>query len=60
MTKVSLRASLVDSVAKNQPAVQEVPEAQVQSLDQEDPLEEESGNPLQSSCLANPVDRGAW
>ena len=60
MTKVSLRASLVDSVAKNQPAVQEIPEAQVQSLDQEDPLEEESGNPLQYSCLANSMDRGAW
>ena len=21
---------------------------------------EENGNPLQSSCLENPVDRGAW
>ena len=28
----------------------------VQSLGQEDPL----GNPLQYSCLGNPVDRGAW
>ena len=25
----------------------------------EDPLEED-GNPLQYSCLENPVDRGAW
>ena len=31
---------------------------QVRSLGQEDPLEE--GNPLQYSCLENPMDRGAW
>ena len=30
----------------------------VQSLVWEDPLEE--GNPLQYSCLENPMDRGAW
>ena len=30
----------------------------VQSLSWEDPLEE--GNPLQYSCLENPMDRGAW
>jgi len=23
-------------------------------------LEERNGNPLQYSCLGNPVDRGAW
>ena len=32
----------------------------VQSLGGEDPLEEENGNPLQYSCLENPMDRGAW
>ena len=26
----------------------------------EDPLEEGHGNPLQYSCLENPMDRGAW
>ena len=31
---------------------------QFRSLDWEDPLEE--GNPLQYSCLENPMDRGAW
>ena len=31
----------------------------VQSLGQEDPLEEENGNPLRYSCLENPMDRGA-
>ena len=31
---------------------------QVHSLGQEDPLK--SGNPLQYSCLDNPMDRGAW
>ena len=30
----------------------------VQSLGQEDPLEED--NPLQYSCLENPMDRGGW
>ena len=32
---------------------------QVRSLGQENPLEEEPGNPLQYSCLENPMDRGA-
>ena len=32
----------------------------VRSLGQEDPLEEENGDPLQYSCLENPMDRGAW
>ena len=32
----------------------------VQSLGREEPLKEESGNPLQCSCLKNPMDRGAW
>ena len=34
-------------------------ETQVQSLGEEDPLEEKIGNPLQYSCLENPMDRGA-
>jgi len=33
---------------------------QVRSLGQEDPLDEGNGNPLQYSCLENPMDRGAW
>ena len=45
------------SAVKNLPAMQE---AQVRSLGQEDPLEEEMTNPLQYSCLENPMDRGAW
>ena len=32
----------------------------VQFLDQENLLEEGMANPLQYSCLENPVDRGAW
>ena len=36
------------------------PETQVQSLGQEDPLEEGTGNPLWYSCLENLMDRGAW
>ena len=40
--------------------MQEPQEIQVQSLGQEDPLEEEDGNTLQYPCLKNPVDRGTW
>ena len=40
--------------------MQEKQEMWVQSLSQEDPLEEENGNPLQYSCLENSMDRGAW
>ena len=32
----------------------------VRSLVWEDPLEKEIGNPLQYSCLENPMDRVAW
>ena len=35
-------------------------EMQVRSLGQEEPLGEGIGNPLQYSCLGNPMDRGAW
>ena len=40
--------------------MQETQEIRVRSLGWEDPLEEETGNPLQYSCLENPMDRGAW
>ena len=36
--------------------MQDTKETQVQTLDMEDPLEEENGNPLQCSCLDNPMD----
>ena len=42
------------------PAIQEMQEMQVQSSGQEDPLEGNMGNPLQCSCLENPVDRETW
>ena len=45
---------------KNPSALPETHEAGVQSVDWEDPLEEENGNPLQYSCLKNSMDRGAW
>ena len=47
------------SAVKNMPAMQELQEMWVQSLGQEDPLED-CGNPLQYSCLENPMDRGTW
>ena len=44
-------------MVKNPLAMQEM---QVRSLGQEDPLDKGNGNPLQYSCLENPMDRGAW
>ena len=49
-------ALLVAQIGKNLPATQET---RVQSLGWEDPGEG-NGNPLQYSCLENPIDRGAW
>ena len=51
-------ASLMAQRVKNLPTVQETQETQVQFL--EGPLEEENGNPLQYSCLENPIDRGVF
>ena len=50
-------ASLVAQTVKNPPAMQET---WVQSLGWEDPPGGGHGNPLQYSCLENPMDRGAW
>ena len=44
-------------MVKNPPAMRKT---QIQSLGQEDPLEKGMVNPLQCSCLENPIDRGAW
>ena len=35
-------------------------ETGVRSLGREDTLEKENGNPLQYSCLENPMEGGAW
>ena len=50
-------ASLIAQLVKNLPAMQET---QVQFLGQEDLLEKEMANPLQYSCLENPMDGGTW
>ena len=50
-------ASPVTQMVKNLPAMRET---QVQSLNQEDSPGEGHSNPLQYSCLENPVDRRAW
>ena len=42
---------------RNLPAMQET---QVRSLDWAEENGEGNGNPLQYSCLENPMDRGAW
>ena len=48
---------LVAQMVKHLPTMQET---RVRSLDQECPLEKEMANPLQYSCLENPMDGGAW
>ena len=52
------------SAIKSPPKMQELHEMQVQCLGQKDLLEKElagsTGNPLQYSCLENPMDRGGW
>ena len=47
------------SVVENSPAVQEMQETEVRSELGRSP-EEGRDNPLQYSCLENPMDRGAW
>ena len=44
-------------MVKNLLAMQET---WVRSLGREDPLEEGMANPLQCSCLGNPMDREDW
>ena len=56
----SIWASQVAQMVKNPPANAGDIETQVRSLHQEDPRREGNGNPLQYSCLENPMDRGAW
>ena len=48
------------SVVKNCLPMQETQEIQFWSLGGEDSPGEVNGNPLQYSCLGNPMDRGAW
>ena len=50
-------ASLVAQRLKRLPGI---PETRVRSLGREDPPEEGNGNPLQYSCLENPMEGGAW
>ena len=45
-------------MVKSPPAMQETQETWVQSLSQEDPLEEEMA--VQNFCLENPMDCGTW
>ena len=52
-----LRASLVAQTVKRLPAMQE---SRVPSLGREDSPGEGNANPLQYSCLENPMDRGVW
>ena len=48
---------MIQRVKKNLLAVEEM---QAQPLGWQDPLEKGNGNPLQYSCLKNPMDKGVW
>ena len=54
---LSKPASLVAQRLKRLPPMRET---WVRSLDREDSPGEENGNPLQYSCLENPMDGEAW
>ena len=60
MGQVIIGASQVALVVKNLPVNARDIRGVVWSLGWEDPLAEGHGNPLQHSCLENPMDRGAW
>ena len=56
-------AAAAAAMVKNLPAVQDARKMRVWFLGQKDPLQKDfllrySGNPLQYSCLRNPMDRG--
>ena len=54
---LNVMASLIARSIKNLPAMQDT---WVQFLGQEESPGEGNGNPLQYSCLENPMDRGVW
>ena len=54
---IYLKATLVTQTVKNPSAMRET---WVQSSGWEDSPGGGYGNPLQDSCLENPMDRGAW
>ena len=45
---------------RNPPAMHETQEMHARSLGREDLPKGGNGNPLQYSCLENPMDRGGW
>ena len=51
---------LTSLVAQTVKRLSTLRETWVRSLGWEDSLEKENGNPLQYSCLENPMDGGAW
>ena len=57
LKNIFLGTSLVAQTVKDLPAMKET---QVRSLGQEDSPGGGHGNPLQCSCLGNPMDSGAW
>ena len=59
-TLILLPVDLLAQVVKSPPTMQETQESHVRSPSQEDSPRVGNGNPLQYSCLGNPMDREAW
>ena len=57
---ICVSLTLGGSVVKDPSANAGDPRDTVGSLGQEDSSAGGNGNPLQYSCLENPMDRGAW
>ena len=55
-----LQVSVASLVAQRLKCLPAMRETRVQSLGREDYPGEGNGNPLQYSCLENPMDGGAW
>ena len=58
--KQKIKATYMSLVAQRVKCLSAMQETLVRSLDQEDSPGEGNGNPLQYSCLENPMDGGAW
>ena len=57
LSTINFTPSLLAQTVKHLSTMQKI---WIQSLGWEDLLGEGNGNPLQYSCLENPMDRGAW
>ena len=60
LTSIKYSALRASQVVCGKNICLQMQDSQLWSVDWEDPLEQENGNPLQYSCLKKPMDRGPW